>query len=561
MTNTQKDVNNHPILSKIQIDSVIQLYSNGRIEEAIEAIEALNKDYPNVPLLFNIQGACYKSLGKLEAAVKMFEAAVSIKPDYSEAYFNLGVVQRGLSHHDSAIDSYKKAISILQNYPNAHNNLGNCLKELGRLDEAIESYEWAIAYKYDFFQAHNNLGIAQNENGQSELAVISYENASKIKPDFLDAHFNLGIASKDLGNKEMSINSFNKVLKIDPNHIEAHRNLSLMKQYIVNDPQINFMEQLIDRKDLSNSDYIGLNFALAKVYEDIGDVNKQFKFLNKGNQLKKELLNYSITKEKKRFSTFKKLFSSPPSALNKKSYPLSSVRPIFIVGMPRSGTSLVEQIIASHLDVHGGGELEYLAESTTPLLTRAFDDGSNIISQKDLLLIRSNYLESINKLKISKKIVSDKMPLNFHYIGFILSAFPEAKIVHLKRDARAICWSNYKFLFATIGNGFSFNQKDLVDYYCLYDDLMNFWHEQYPNKIYNISYEDLTVNQEEETRKLLEYCDLDWDENCLNFHTNKRAVKTVSSLQVRQKMYQGSSNDWKKYKKQLEPLTKGLEKY
>ena len=561
MTKIQKDVNNQPILSKIQIDSVIQLYSSGKIEEAIEAIELLNKDHPNVPLLFNIQGACYKSLGKLEAAVKMFEAAVGIKPDYSEAYFNLGVVQTGLNHYESAIDSYKKAIGIVKNYPNAYNNLGNALKELGRFDEAIESYEWAIAYKYNFFQAHNNLGIAQNENGQSKLAVISYENASKIKPDFLDAHFNLGIVSKELGNKEMSINSFSKVLKINPSHIEAHRNLSLMKQYLVNDPQIDDMELLISRKDLTNSSYIGLNFALAKVYEDIGDVDKQFKFLNKGNQLKKELLNYSIDKEKKRFSIFKKLFSSPPSPLGKKSYSSSSMRPIFIVGMPRSGTSLAEQIIASHHEVHGGGELKYLAEFTTPLLTKSIVDGSNIISQKDLLSIRNQYLNSITKLKTSKKIVSDKMPLNFQHIGFILSALPEAKIVHLKRDARAICWSNYKFLFATKGNGFSFNQKDLASYYSLYDNLMNFWHEQYPDKIYDVNYEDLTTNQEVETQKLLEYCDLSWDENCLNFHNNKRAVKTVSSLQVRQKMYQGSSEDWKKYKKHLKPLIKGLESY
>jgi tetratricopeptide (TPR) repeat protein len=561
MTKIQKDVNNQPILSKIQIDSVIQLYSSGKIEEAIEAIELLNKDHPNVPLLFNIQGACYKSLGKLEAAVKMFEAAVGIKPDYSEAYFNLGVVQTGLNHYESAIDSYKKAIGIVKNYPNAYNNLGNALKELGRFDEAIESYEWAIAYKYNFFQAHNNLGIAQNENGQSKLAVISYENASKIKPDFLDAHFNLGIVSKELGNKEMSINSFSKVLKINPSHIEAHRNLSLMKQYLVNDPQIDDMELLISRKDLTNSSYIGLNFALAKVYEDIGDVDKQFKFLNKGNQLKKELLNYSIDKEKKRFSIFKKLFSSPPSPLGKKSYSSSSMRPIFIVGMPRSGTSLAEQIIASHHEVHGGGELKYLAEFTTPLLTKSIVDGSNIISQKDLLSIRNQYLNSITKLKTSKKIVSDKMPLNFQHIGFILSALPEAKIVHLKRDARAICWSNYKFLFATKGNGFSFNQNDLASYYSLYDNLMNFWYEQYPDKIYDINYEDLTTNQEVETQKLLEYCDLSWDENCLNFHNNKRAVKTVSSLQVRQKMYQGSSEDWKKYKKHLKPLIKGLESY
>ena len=229
--------------------------------------------------------------------------------------------------------------------------------------------------------------------------------------------------------------------------------------------------------------------------------------------------------------------------------------------MPRSGTSLVEQIIASHQEVYGGGELKNLAEYSLPILTTILDSDSNIISNKDLLSIRTQYLESLGKLKISENIVTDKMPLNFQYIGFILSAFPEAKIIHLKRNPIATCWSNYKFLFVSKGNGFAFNQKDLVGYYDLYTDLMNFWHKLYPNKIYDINYEHLTNSQEEETRKLLEYCNLDWDENCLNFHTNKRAVKTISALQVREKMYQGSSEAWKKHWAYIKPLTDALKPY
>jgi hypothetical protein len=153
------------------------------------------------------------------------------------------------------------------------------------------------------------------------------------------------------------------------------------------------------------------------------------------------------------------------------------------------------------------------------------------------------------------------MPLNFRWIGFILTAFPEAKIVHLKRDAMAICWSNYKHYFSSKGNGWAYNIHDLVGFYELYIDLMAFWHQLFPDKIYDICYEDLTTNQEEETRKLLEYCELDWDENCLNFHTNKRALKTASKFQVRQKMYQGSSEAWKKHEAYLQPLIKAFSSY
>ena len=199
-----------------------------------------------------------------------------------------------------------------------------------------------------------------------------------------------------------------------------------------------------------------------------------------------------------------------------------------------------------------------MAEYVTPLLNISLDSKSKSITKKALLGIRNQYLNSIADMRTSKNIVTDKMPLNFQYIGFILAAIPEAKIIHLKRDARATCWSIYKYYFGERGNGYAYNMSDLALFYELYHNLMNFWHELYPNKIYDLNYENLTVNQEKETRKLLEYCDLEWDESCLNFHENDRAVKTISSHQVRQKMYQGSSNSWKKFESNLQPLLNQL---
>jgi len=183
------------------------------------------------------------------------------------------------------------------------------------------------------------------------------------------------------------------------------------------------------------------------------------------------------------------------------------------------------------------------------------------VSEKALLSIRKDYLDHLSTLNTTKSIITDKMPINFRYIGFILKAFPGAKIINLKRDSRAICWSIYKSYFPGKGLGFAFNMEDLAGYYNSYNELMGFWYKLFPNKIYDICYEDLTTNQEEETKKLLKYCELDWDDNCLNFHTNKRAVRTTSSLQVRKKMYQGSSEAWKKYEKHIQPLIDGLKSY
>jgi len=549
-----KNLNNQVSLPKDQIDAVISLYSSGQIQEAIAKIHTLNHQYPNVPLLFNILGACYKALGQLENASKMFKNAFTLQPNYAEAHFNHGVVARAMGEVVLASESYKNAIILLPNYPDAHNNLGNVFKDLGRLEEAIECYEWAITYKPEFAEAHNNLGIVQSDMGQFNLSLKSYETAISINPAYVDALFNLAITNKQLGNKSLSVKILVKVLKLNPDYVLAHRNLSEVKHYEKNDLQIVKMKQLISKKNLSQSDLIGLNLALSKVYEDLGDHDKQFKFLKQGNDQRKKELNYSFDQSLKLYLTIKELFKLPLPPIKKSSYSSSKFRPVFIVGMPRSGTSLVEQIVSSHREVHGAGELEYFSPILSSILTNEIDT----ITEKDILSIRDQYLSKVSSLRFTQGIVTDKMPANFRYIGLILAAFPEAKIIHLKRDARATCWSIYKHYFDSKGNGFSCNQDDLAKYYGLYSEMMAFWHELYPNKIYDITYEDLTTNQEEETRKLLEYCDLDWDENCLNFHENNRAVKTASALQVREKMYQGSSDDWKKYEAYLKPLLNEL---
>ena len=319
------------------------------------------------------------------------------------------------------------------------------------------------------------------------------------------------------------------------------------------------MESLYSKSDLHPLHQINLCFSLAKVYEDLDNQDNFFKFLNEGNALRKKELGYDIIQSQNVHSTIVNLFSSKQSLINKpKDKP--SISPIFIVGMPRSGTSLVEQIISSHHEVYGAGELLTLRKVIDPILVKYLNNNKYKVTKKDYLLIREQYLDSLSNLNVSNKIITDKMPVNFRLIGFILSAMPEAKIIHIKRDARATCWSNYQQYFSN-GNGFSFDQEDLVKFYALYSEMMDFWHKLFPNKIYDISYEELTKNQKKETQKLLNYCELDWDENCLEFHKNVRGVVTASKAQVRKKMYQGSSEAWKKYESNLKTLTEGLKSY
>ncbi|HIL86459.1 MAG TPA: sulfotransferase family protein [Candidatus Marinimicrobia bacterium] len=578
-----------------KIDSVIELYSNGQIQEALETIEALSKDFPNNPLLLNISGVCYAGLSLMDDAVKSYEKAIAIKPDYADAHFNLGNILRDLGELDGAIKSFVKTIEIMPEYDEAQYNLGVTLQELGQLDEAIEQYEKALSINPEnadlilnlgfiyqglgqideaIEQYHNaltidpdnakvlnNLGNAHNDLGQLDVAIKCYEKALAIKPDYADVYYNLGFIYQDLGQVDLAIKQYEHAVDIN-DYAEAYHSLSYLKKYTLNDPQISRMESLLSSDNLSQSERIQLCLALARVNEGLGKQDEFFKYLDKGNSLRKKELNYSIDQSSEVHSTIKRLFNSPPpSIIESKSFNPSELCPIFIVGMPRSGTSLVEQIISSHQEVYGAGELDTITKLASPIIKNFLAGDINHLTEQALLFIREEYLDMLSQFNTSENIITDKLPLNFQYIGFIFSAFPDAKIVHLKRDARATCWSNYKYYFKNKENGYSYNFDDLSRFYGLYIDLMDFWHELYPNQIYDMCYEDLTINQEEETRKLLEYCELDWDENCLNFHTNKRAVKTISTLQVRQKMYQGSSKAWKKYEVHLKPLIKNLSSF
>ena len=556
-----KNKNNQGSLSSQQLEYVIALYNNGQAQEAVTAIKALNQEYPNEPLLFNILGACYKSLGQFDGALQMFDTATKIKPDYAEAYFNLGVIQQELIQSDRAIISYKKAIEFDSNYPDAHNNLGIIYLNINQLDRAIKHFELAISFKKDFAEAHNNLGSCLQKKGQLENSLNRYKLAISINENYAQAHNNLGILYQKLGRIDDALESYEKAIVSNSGYAEAHFNLSALKKYSLNDSQIAKMQSLLASNELSQSNKIYLCFAMAKVNEDLGLPEELFKFLNEGNKLRKEQLNFSFDKTEGLNLFIRRIFKTRIPEIKKSLYVPSLIKPIFILGMPRSGTSLVEQIISSHHKVYGAGELKSLNNIIASLTKHNTFIESENLSEKNIFSIREKYLESLANLNISENIITDKWPLNFKNIGFILSAFPEAKIVHLKRDTTATCWSIYKHYFSDSGNGWAYNLDDLAQFYNLYEDLMEFWHELYPNKIYDISYEDLTTNQEEETRKLLEYCDLEWDEDCLNFHTNERAVQTASSLQVREKMYQGSSEVWKQYWARIQPLIDGLKSY
>ena len=534
------------------------LQEMGQLDEAVSCYEKALGIQPDYVEVYNNLGNTLNLLGQNDEALNSYKQVLSINPDSADAHNNIGIIYQEISQVEEAINYYKKVIAINPEHAEANNNLGACHYGLKQFDTAVKNYGKAIAINPNYDQAHFNLGITLNELGQSDEALNSFKQALIINPDYADVYNSIGLILQAMGQVDEAFSNFVHAVAIDPGNTEFHHNLALMKNYKKGDTQLIQMQSLLSADNLSQSERIQLCFALAKAYADLGEKDELFKVLNEGNQLRKEELNYSIEKDLNNHSLLRKMFVS--NIENSSSYDPLAIRPIFIVGMPRSGTTLVEQIISSHHKVYGAGELSALGSLVGPIMND-YVAHNNSPSLKKILSIRQGYSKNLSNLNATESIITDKMTQNFRYIGFILKAFPEAKIINLKRDSRAVCWSIYKSYFPAAGLGFAFNMEDLARYCNSYNELMTFWHELFPNKIYDICYEDLTTNQEEETKKLLEYCELDWDDNCLNFHKNKRAVKTTSSLQVREKMYQGSSEAWKKYEKQIQPLIDGLKPY
>ena len=470
-----------------------------------------------------------------------------------------------LCHSGQMARAEQTCRELLQTYPQSLvviNVLGVALQRQGKLQEAVQALDKATQLKPDFAEAFSNRGIALKELGQLENAVASYDKAIQLKPDYAEAYYNRGNAQKDFGQLEEAVASYVKAIQLKPDFAEAHRSLSTLKKYNPDDTQIGLMETLFTDSETNESNRMEVCFALAKAYEDFGEYEKSFNYLEMGNRLRKKELHYNIEVDRRLFAKIRGIFTAGSLVPDVAPDENASKQPLFIVGMMRSGTSLTEHILASHSKVYGAGELEMMNQLVSPILSDLPDQNisqdKSIFSTVEINTVHSGYLEALTALKVSEMIITDKMPVNFRWIGFMLSAFPDAKIIHVNRDPRATCWSIYKHYFPDEGNGYAYDMGDLAGFYKLYVDLMSFWRERYPNSIYDLRYEDLTENQEEETRKLLAFCDLEWEEQCLDFRMTKRAVKTTSAAQVRKKMYKSSSEAWRKYEDHLQRLIKGL---
>ena len=457
---------------------------------------------------------------------------------------------------EGALENYKLALKINPNFLDVYNNIGNLYYELKSFKDAEKIWSDGLKVSPNNIVLLRNLGtLLFEKKGENSLAKKNFEKILALSPDKSFALNYLGMIYKSEGKFDKAERYFKNAIEVDPYYSEAYYNLSYLKKFNKQNNFLRKLEKLYSSKQVSEEDKVYICFSLAKAFDDLEKYSLSYKYLSEGNFLRKKLIGYNINKDKKLFSKIYKNFKQfkndnfkLPNYNN-----LKNKVPIFILGMPRSGTTLVEQIISTHSKVFGAGELNILSNSIYKL-----DILNKKVSKDSLLKLRKLYLAHINEFNTSKELVVDKLPANYLWIGLIFTIFPNAKVIHVKRNAVATCWSNFTKYFSNPGIGFVYSLSDLLKYYKMYLEMMDYWDNCFPGKIYNLNYETLTEDPINEIKNLISYLDLKWEEECLKFYNNPRIVKTASSLQVRQKIYRGSSRKWLNYSQFLNKLEKEL---
>jgi Flp pilus assembly protein TadD len=554
----------------------------------------LNPDYSGA---HNNLGNLLKVMGRLDEAEAAFGRAVALSPDYAEAHSNLGVVLATRDRHADAEAAYRRAIAIKPDFAGAYNNLanllreigrpdaaeaacrqaimlqpnyheafanyGNILKDLGRLDQAEAALRQAIALRPDYAEAHSNLGNVLMDQGRVAEAETVLRRAIELRPDYAGAHNNLGLALKELGRVEEARHAAAEAIRLSPRRVTYYCNLAEVTRFKPGDPHVAALEELAkDEASLPADDRIALHFALARAREQADDTEAAFRHLVAGNALKRAHVGYDEAAVLDGMAEVERVFSPALIAANASAGEPSRI-PVFIVGMLRSGTTLVEQILASHPSVFGAGELP-LFDRAVGSMRPAFP-GSPPYPQiaagmtgEHFRELGARYAGELRRLAPHAARITDKMPSNFVFAGLIHLALPNAVIIHTVRDPVDTCMSCYSRLF-TEGQRHTYDLAELGRYYRRYQSMMAHWHRLLPpGRILDVRYEDVVADLEGAARRIIAHCGLDWNPRCLDFHRTERPVRTASATQVRQPIYTSSIGRARAYGENIAPLLDAL---
>ena len=574
------------------------LHRLGRQADAVQAYEQALQLRPDYAEALNNLGVSLLDSGQEEQAADRFRAALALRPNHARALNNLGNLLVRQGKLDEALEHYRRALQASPDYAEAHNNLGNALLHLDRFDEAITHLRKAVALKPDFAAAHNALGNALLAKGDPRIHQAEAERAFRAAiqhaPESADSHFYLGCCLRVQGRVEDALESFRTAEQLRPGYPDAiagqaslfehtgdfDQGMALIQPHIdqgtVNlqialaygalarhfdrrEEAIALLERHLEEPDSLIQSRMQAHFLLGKLYDELKDRERSFTHYRRANDLDPNRFDRARNEQQ-----FRNIISSFP-ADRQRVRPRASNKsrlPVFIVGMPRSGTSLVEQILASHPDVHGAGELEDMHKLTLEL-PKLLDSALHFplcmdqVNRKTLDTLAKKHLDRLSSMAPRALRVTDKMPHNFQGLGLIELLFPGAQIIHCVRNPVDTCLSIY-FQHFNADHAYANDLEELGHYHREYQRLMQHWRDTLTLPMLEIRYEDLVDDVETHSRRMIEFCGLKWNEACLEFHASKRLVKTPSYDQVRRPIYRKSVERWRQYEQHLAPLLEAL---
>lgn len=492
-------------------------------------------------------GIARRHLGDLDGAENAARRAVALQPASAEGFIDLATILMITERMDEAEINLNQALRLKPDSVRIYIKLANVLERAQRMDESLNMLERAIALSPEMSDLHLRKASLLFMLNRIESSRAAIDRAIALQPDNPSAHALMSEIEQSHGNIPAAEAQLRQAIDLRPDIPFFYASLSKVKKFTPADPDMTAMLDMVGTaKKFGVEQDIALHYALFKAYEDCGDIDSAFYHLKTGADLKRSIVTYDRAATEQSVTDAKTLYT-PAFFDAAKGKGCKTTRPIFIVGMPRSGTTLTEQILSSHPDVFGAGELYDLTASE-------YDLGA-LITPENAGQLGNIYASRIERINSAAKFVTDKMPGNFIRIGLIAAAMPNAKIIHCRRDAVDTCLSCYKQIFAR-GQYWSYDLEDLGHFYKCYEDIMSHWRNVLPGRFYEINYEALVNDPDGETRKLVNYAGTGWNDACLTPHLNKRSILTASKAQVIQPVYKTSVESWRKYEDYIEPLIK-----
>lgn len=498
--------------------------------------------------------------GQHPGAKQQYRAVLALNRDHVGALHNLGLILIQEGNIAEGVRFVRRALARHPRSAEAHNTLGMALQAEGRHRDAIAEYRSAMAIRPNYPEALNNLGSVFEETAEPDKAAVEYGRAVALKPDYANACHKLGVVLEQLGRFDEGRAALAKAVALMPRRAEFHRSLADSQRFTAGDPRLAAMLALAQHlPTLPVDDQVELNFALGKAYADLGEHARSFGHYLDGNAIKRRNVRYDEVAALGFLRRVQDHFTPALIDANR-GRGTPSPAPVFILGMPRSGSTLVEQILASHPKVFAAGELTHFGRAITALgATKLYPEMASALTHDQLRTLGTRYVAAIRaKAGPNPERITDKMPMNFPFVGLIHLALPNATIIHTRRDPVDCCLSNFTNLFAHGQLLQTYELGELGRYYRAYDTLMQHWREVLPGVMLDVQYEELVGDFERQARRIVAHCGLDWDDACLRFHETRRPVQTASVRQVRQPVYASSVGRWRHYKDMLEPLLREL---